>query len=461
MTDTRPSQPNDTTDDLERLDRRGGEWQVQLRADGQLTSSDPTIIALLQHRLQRAELLHTDPGWTVLRSLHPSAHEPGLGDAHRVVVAGSMSEDGLSLIDFIGFLASGCQSGVLTVADLDAQRSIYLHDGDVVWASSTAVEDRLGEFLVRRGKITREQLQTAIRHGGSPIGQACVDCGFIAAHELWSMVQAQLLDIFDNMLRAETGTWSFARISGAALAESRIHLSTQGLLMDALRRLDEMKVFRQRISSQATLVRRGAEVSESADLTARAQETADDEAASLLRQLPRSATIAELMRLLGRSEYQVTSLVYRLIQQGLVEVSNPEPGAMTPRRAEQVSRSKAKDVIDVYAMALREMTQELGNSPRRTALIDAVRAFVDDPSHAMSHVLREVAISNRGELEAAPLLLAATEQGVGIQELSDALSELLFFVLFQATDLLGHRKGDNLARRVKIILDLLSKDDDG
>jgi hypothetical protein len=42
------------------------------------------------------------------------------------------------------------------------------------------------------------------------------------------------------------------------------------------------------------------------------------------------------------------------------------------------------------------------------------------------------------------------------QDLSDALSEVLFFVLFQATEYLGRRRGDDLARRVKLILGLLA-----
>jgi len=449
-----------TTDDLERLAELDVDWQVEMKDDGRLLSPSPVVQEELGVRLRRAELFPTSPAWTVFRSMELSAsREPPA--PREVVCCGTLGENGLSLIDFMGFLATGYQTGVLTVASDDAQRSVYVHEGDVVWASSTVPEDRLGAFLLRRGKITREQLSTAMRGGQSPLGRACVEYGFLAAHELWSMVQAQLTEIFDQILRTEVGLWTFSRISSEALAESRIHLSTQGLLMDALRRLDEMKLFRQTIRSSQALVQRRAvpEGTETADLVANVRDVDAGEAEDLLRQLPRSATIQELMRYLGRGEFEVTRLVHHLLRANIVELVNPEPAAVAPRRTDCVGMARARDVIDVYSMALREMAEQLTEAGRADALLDGARGFVQDPTNRHAPLLSAVELGADGRIVETPLLAATARQGASVQELSDALSELLFFVLFQATDLLGARRGDDLARRVKVILELLSKDD--
>lgn len=450
-----------TTDDLERLAEVDADDRVELGADGRLLSPSPLVQRALSERLRRAEMLPTSPEWTVFRSL--VAPDPALprDSSREVVCCGVLGDSSISLIDFMGFLASGYQTGVLTVSsDDDVQRSVYVHEGDVVWASSTAPDDRLGEFLLRRGKITREQLQTAMRRGQTRLGRACVECGFLAAHDLWSMVQSQLTEIFDQILRTERGIWTFSRISSEALAESRIHLSTQGLLMDALRRLDEMKVFRTKVRSSQTLVRR-AELpagKDTSDLIANLREVDAQEAESLLHQLPRSATVQELMRYLGRGEFEVTRLVYHLLRAGLVELVNPEVPAAAPRRAEAVQLDRARDVIDVYSMAMREMVQELDATGRADALLDAARAFLRDESNRHAAALAGVQFEPDGRIQEAPLIEDTTRRGASLQQLSDALGELLFFVLFQATDLLGYKRGDDLARRVKVILELLSKE---
>ncbi len=450
MSDPTPSPGLDSsTDDLERLSEAKERLEVGLQQDGRLRAPASEARRLLRDRLERAELLPTGPGWTVLRSLDGTTGEAPAD--REVVCCGTMLQSGVSLIDFIGFLATGYQTGVLTVSNQDTERSVYLHQGDVVWASSNSPQDRLGEFLLRRGKITREQLQTAMRRGDTRIGRACVECGFIAAHDLWTIVQAQLTEIFDQLLRAEEGIWTFARTSSEALAESKIHLSTQGLLVDALRRLDEMKVFRERIRSAEELVQRGAA---GAEAVTGAREVSADDANALLRHLSRPTSIAELMRRLGRSEFDVTRLVHHLSKLGVVEIVASHGTGPVPRR-QPVGLERAAEVLEVYDMALKEMADELG--PRSEGVARSARVFIADPHQRHAEILRGVRLNADGRLDQAAILAWAEQTAVPVAALNDALSELLFFVLFQATDLLGHRKGDDLARRVKIILALLNK----
>ena len=61
-----------------------------------------------------------------------------------------------------------------------------------------------------------------------------------------------------------------------------------------------------------------------------------------------------------------------------------------------------------------------------------------------------------GSLEEDSVLRGVVQGAVPAEALRDALSELLFFVLYQATELLGRRRGDDLARRVKMIHNMLA-----
>lgn len=439
---------------------------VELMPDGRLRAPVQATRELLRDRLRKAEVLRTGREWAVLRTLDMPSTRPtkDAEGTREVVCAGMIGDGGLSLIDFIGFLATGLQTGVLTASQGDVERAVYFFRGDVVWASSSSPTDRLGEFLLQRGKITREQLQIAIRDGDRRIGRACVERGFLQAHELFTVVQGQLTEIFDRMLATEHGIWSFSRISSSQLADSQIHLSTQGLLVDALRRLDELQVYRQRIRTADVLVQRVGKnqrpttnLADTTDLIGQMDEPLRDAANQLLRVLPGSATISELMRLLGKGEFEVTRLVYHLLRRGLVEIVNDNESGPIPRRVSTLTKTEANDVVGIYSMAIREMFGEVSRVGGVEALMKAANAFLNDESTAYSHLLRACTIAPDGSLDENALLGALQGLSMGAQELSDALSELLFFILFQATEYLGRRRGDDLARRVKLILGMLSQ----
>jgi uncharacterized protein DUF4388 len=438
---------------------------VELMPDGRLRAPVQIARELLRDRLKKAEVLRTGPRWAVLRTLDPGpipSRRDRADHEREVIVAGTLGEGGISLIDFIGFLATGAQTGALTGSHLEVARSVYFHNGDVVWASSSAPEDRLGEFLLHRGKITREQLQLALRDGEKRFGRACVERGFIAAHDLHTMLAAQLTDIFDKMLAMDQGVWSFARMSPALLAESQIHLSTQGLLVDALRRLDELQIYRQRIKSPEVIVQRvtkndrGPGSSDTIDLVGKIDESVRVSAEHVLRHLPGAATISELMQLTGKGEFDVTRAVYHLLRRGLVEIVQEDESSPIPKRPESLSKTEAHEIISIYGMAIREMFNEVSRIAKADGLQAAANGFLKDEKTAYARFLSGTSVAIDGSLDEEGLVSALQGVHTTSQQLSDALSELLFFVLFQATEFLGRRRGDDLARRVKLILGLLA-----
>ncbi len=444
--------PDVTTDDLERVRDGDPRMIVSLSTDGRLKAPQQASRQLLRERLQNAEVLPTGPGWAVFRTLGPLNAQAITFGQREVIAAGIIGETGISVIDFIAFVANGYSTGVLTVAEGEVERSTYFYKGDVVWASSTAPEDRLGEFLFRRGRITREQLQLAVRDSDKRIGRACVERGFLSAHELWSLVQAQLTVIFDKLLAAESGMWEFARLKSDTLAESQIHLPTQGLLVDALRRLDEMKRYRERIRSGDVLVQKTETDGEAA--VARLGPDLQKEARELLIDLPAKATIYELMRIMGRGEFEVTRAVYTLLRAGVVEVYAPTEAVEGP--PPEFPKTEAREMISIYSMAIREVFGELTKAGSLEIVKNAVDDFVKS-DQTKGPLMSQVMILPDGTLDESSLITASESARLLLSDLSGALSELLFFVLFQATELLDPRRGDDLGRRVKMIHGMLAR----
>jgi SPOR domain len=76
----------------------------------------------------------------------------------------------------------------------DPQRTIFFHEGGIVFAQSTHPLDRLTTLLVERGKITQAQLDYAMENlkPGLSIGKNLIDMGFITQRDLLEVARAQV-----------------------------------------------------------------------------------------------------------------------------------------------------------------------------------------------------------------------------------------------------------------------------
>ena len=68
---------------------------------------------------------------------------------------GQISE--LPVPDILQHLRASASTGILTLVAGGARKALYVKDGRVVFASSNLPNDRLGEILLREGKITVEE----------------------------------------------------------------------------------------------------------------------------------------------------------------------------------------------------------------------------------------------------------------------------------------------------------------
>ncbi len=434
---------------------------VELEGDGKIKAPRDRARQLLRARISRAELLPTGMGWAVMRTMGPTP-PPSLrerAEAEReVVMAGTLGEGAIALIDMIGFLAQGLQTGELTVTTDDVVRSVFLLRGDVVWASSSAPADSIGEILVQRGWMSKQVLAELVATDPARVGRLSVERGIVAAHELWGLVQQQLREIFEATLGAERGVWAFARASEESFAASQVILPTQGLLLDAMRRLDEMRLYREIVRSTATDLRKVEPPPDVRAQTARLEENERELLSSVYRSLSGTTTVLGLMHASGRSEFEVTRAAYRLHQLGLVDVLEDRTmtGAGTPKRARPLAHAEAHQIAGIYSMALREIFGELGRTHAVTPLHDAVRAFLAHAPPQHARILAGVRLSPDGSLDDKSLVASLSTQEITAQALAAGLNELLFFALFEASEALGPRRRDDLARRVKMIQSLLA-----
>ncbi len=428
-------------------------------ARGALSPADGS--SPLSGRTGYYRLQNTSPDWALfLRS--PS--QGGVQEQRpRVVLAGDVG--GFPLQDLIAFLGQSRWSGVLRVSAPGSERSLLLKDGDVRSAASDSVSDRIGEVMVRLGYVTRAQLEQVLSEAPpSRLGKVLVERGLVKAHDLYKCLHEQISEIFHGMMLAKEG--SFALVDQPVEDKSLSHnlsLSMQGLLMDSIRKIDELAQFRKKIPHGRLYVHR----KRASDGTLEPDEDA------LLAQVDGKRTVLELGQAAKVSEFDATRITYRLLEGGFVQLGQhplaelpPAALPLPPSEPSQITPlpggPEAARVVAVFNGIFREVRDEVAKRGNLDLFLGSANAALKGKGVSASPVLTGLAFSPDGALPELPLLRAYAALVDGgqmgsepLMSLRQALSDVMFFLLFQAGELLESHADEDLARRVKDLLSVL------
>lgn len=409
----------------------------------------------------------TGPDWVLLLR---SPAQGGVPPARpRVVLAGDCGA--FPLADLIAFLGQSRWSGVLKVTSPSGERSLLLKDGDVRSAASDATGDRIGEVMVRLGYVTRTALDKVLAEAPpSRIGKALVDRGILKAHDLYKCLNEQIGEIFHGIMLSTEG--AFALIDQEIDERSLTHnlsLSMNGLLMDSIRKIDELAQFRKRIPHGRLFVLPRQPPSE----------PLEPEEDALLKHVDGRRSIIDIGQQAKLSEFDATRIVHRLMELKVVQVAEsptappvstpssiapaPAPRRTAPSHAAVAAAPPPKpavltapQVIGVYNAIFHEVRDEVAARGILEPFLIAANAALKGSGVSASPVLKDMMFGDDGLLPADQLLSRyeqlAAEGHLGAEPLlalKQALSDVMFFLLFQAGELLESAADEELARRVK------------
>jgi hypothetical protein len=202
---------------------------------------------------------------------------------------------------------------VLLARSDGTERGIVLIDGNVAWACSTSPGERLGELLYRMGLADRARVDAAIAEQGEKgkrrrIGQILVDKGVLGPDEVWRGLRHQVVEIFLGLLVAQSGTFVFLRGLDRSKLPAMLALDTQAMLLDGLRRLDEMELYRTRVRDSEVKPKRTGK-----------QGAIEVEHQHLLALADGTRTLGELASATALGEFEATKAVFKLLELGYLQ----------------------------------------------------------------------------------------------------------------------------------------------
>jgi hypothetical protein len=236
-------------------------------------------------------------------------------DGAVVKLAGEVVKRGV-ICDIVALIGQAGWKGELVVLDGINTRSIFFDQGHVLAATSNAEGERLGEVLYQFGALSREEVEQCIAVKDKRVGDAAVELGLVTRDKLFQIMGRQAEEIVYSTLLVGDGMFYFLDRYEESRIPARHALSSSALLMEGVRRMDEMSYFRERIPSDEHVPVRAA------NKTAPAK--AEPAELKVWHAIDGETSVAELGRYCEMSLFDVTRCIFQMAQSGHVNIRPPK-----------------------------------------------------------------------------------------------------------------------------------------
>ena len=290
----------------------------------------------------------------------------------------------LGIHDVFQLLDLSRKTGVLRVSsDLrDDEGVLYFDRGRVTQATIRSKSMPVEIALRQAGRISDDDLelarsQTLGDNGRADIADALVRSGAISQRELERHYRLQLESAVFELMSWNEGFFSFEEVPADQMPhDSRISVSTESLLMEGARRIDEWSRIADVIPDLTVIL----------DL---APFDGEQEGAALdllphewqvLTMIDGERDLRGIAAALGRDEFEIAKIAYGLTTTGIVTARKPSgrgtPGRMSPVAADSaVPAVLARSVASELAAARGVIEQLLRTAPSGATALDARNAL--------------------------------------------------------------------------------------
>lgn len=214
-------------------------------------------------------------------------------------------------------LAAATFTGRLIVRRGAVEKSVAFDAGRPVFASSNVDVDRMGQLLVREGKITPEQYARAdalVRETGRRMGEILVERGYLKRRELLPAVRRHVEDILYSIFAWTDGDYRIVAGDGATTERIRVSRDPSALVLEGVRRKFDRAALEQLVGPPGTVIE-VADRDRLAAVVAAAELGAEERAA--LTAFDGKIDLAEAARVSGASLAVVYALGWALVVLGV------------------------------------------------------------------------------------------------------------------------------------------------
>jgi hypothetical protein len=339
------------------------------------------------------------------------------------------------IADLLHLIHSSAKSGFLFFENGAHEKAVYLHRGEVVFASSNQVVDRLGEWLLRTGTISTDQHREAKRaySATAQFGKILVERSFLTPRELWNGVKGQVEEIVRSLFSYGSGTLMFWEGEVRPDNVVRLSLPTRRLIAEGLRRRDEL--LRMLALLESTRVRIVPRESPAGEMAGTERHR--------LQARSREPDFPAACRAVGLDPLSGARTVNHLRLIGAVDVVEPEArsGPLEESDARQGDADVVRECVMAHVKVLSELAAPVVAMEGPAGLQQRLSRVVEDASRRFPELLAGLEVGPGGCLDPEKIVERALRfPGDREREVCLAFGELVSYLEFE---LVNHPKIDD------------------
>ncbi len=231
------------------------------------------------------------------------------------------------LSDLLIGLKRSSKTGILKITSQNIKKVIYIRDGDPIFATSNIEDERLGEYLLKTGRITIDAYNRSVeilKKTGKRQGAILVELGYIKAHELPGLVRAQIEDMIENTFRLFEGEWEFVEGPLPTHEVIMLKLSVGNIIFRGIMKIESLQYIRSRLPDLNSIL------IPSQDPYHLFQDISlDVNEKNILQLIDSKRTINDILKESPLKHFDTLKLIYAFLSTKMVEVKVEEKVSVT------------------------------------------------------------------------------------------------------------------------------------
>jgi len=238
----------------------------------------------------------------------------------------------LGLHDVFQLLDLSRKTGVLRISSQlrNNDGTVYFDRGAVVYAEARSNPHRLGDVLLRAGKVTEADLERARAHQDKDprhrrLGRILVDIGAIPERELERQVEFHIEETVFELMSWREGFFSFAEGALEGLpADVLVRIPVEKLLMEGARRIDEWSRIETHLPHLGVVPSLATPSGEGGSMS---HLHLFPEEWLVLAQVDGQRDVRGIALSLARPEFEIAKTLFGLVATGVLVLTDPAPAA--------------------------------------------------------------------------------------------------------------------------------------
>src|SRR4030043_2046781 len=247
------------------------------------------------------------------------------------------------------------KDGIIEIKNGLISKKIYMKNGDMVFATSNKEEDRLGEVLLKAGRITADQYYQSvdiIKKTGKRLGAVLVELGYIKPEDLIQAVRHQVEEIVLSLFQWEDGNFIFKE--GPLLSDEVItlKLSAANLIYRGIKRINNLIHIKNAMPAKDTIL-----YSSTDPINLFQDINLDNKDKDILSLIDGKRNIHEILAISPLDNFQTMKTLYALISTRIIEIK--EKGLKEDETFEEITKEPKIEVDSAFIEKVEDLYKRI------------------------------------------------------------------------------------------------------